>query len=167
MARRERYSDEAAGEDEAELNLTPYLDIMMNLVIFLIFSFQIIIEFRLIDVIPPSISSVQPGDNTQEDPKPTITLVITKDDYKLLSSKPETMSAVTIQNKNGKHDVKELHDHLVSWKKEFDLGTSIVFTADLDTQYDVVVAAMDAIRNDGDALLFPDVLLARPGGVAR
>lgn len=166
MSRRAHAHFEDPGEEEGELNLTPYLDIMMNLVIFLIFSFQIIIEFRLIDVIPPSISSSAPGTQSTEEPKPTITLVITEDGYKLLSSSSE-MPAVTIPIKNGKQDTKELHDRLVSWKKEFSLGTSIVFTADLATNYDVVVAAMDAIRNDGDDLLFPDVLLARPGGVAQ
>ena len=56
--------EEETGGDAAELNLTPYLDIMMNLVIFLIFSFQVIIEFRLIDVVPPAVgaSSSSPPD---------------------------------------------------------------------------------------------------------
>ena len=60
-----RYGRQSSSNDEeeqegadAELNLIPYLDIMMNLVIFLIFSFQVIIEFRLIDVIPPDRKSV-------------------------------------------------------------------------------------------------------------
>ena len=36
--------------DESELNLTPYLDIITTLVIFLVFTFQVVIEFRLIEV---------------------------------------------------------------------------------------------------------------------
>ena len=157
-----------SGEEEegadADLNLTPYLDIMMNLVIFLIFSFQVIIEFRLIDVVPPAVSSAASASASQENPKPTITLVITKDGYRLLSTSAE-MAPVEIPKKGAKYDTGELHDRLVSWKKEYGLAESIVFTADLDTQYEVVVEAMDAIRNDGKALLFPDVLLARASGV--
>lgn len=163
---RSHESDEDTGGDAAELNLTPYLDIMMNLVIFLIFSFQVIIEFRLIDVVPPAVSSAASASaNPDEKPKPTITLVITKEGYRLLSTATDTMPAVEIPKKNGKYDQTELHDRLVSWKKDFGLGDSIVFTADLDTEYTVVVEAMDAIRSDKDTLLFPDVLLARAGGV--
>ena len=40
------------------------------------------------------------------------------------------------------------------------LGTSLVLTASRDIQYKDVVAAMDAVRMDGDRFLFPDVLLA-------
>ena len=159
-------SEEESGGDSAELNLTPYLDIMMNLVIFLIFSFQVIIEFRLIDVVPPAVSSsASASSNPDEKPKPTITLVITKAGYRLLSTATDTMPAVEIPLKNGKYDLTELHDRLVSWKSEFGLGESIVFTADLETEYNVVIEAMDTIRNDKDKLLFPDVLLARAGGV--
>lgn len=155
--------EEEEGAD-SELNLVPYLDIMMNLVIFLIFSFQVIIEFRLIDVVPPAVSSQASASATPENPKPTITLVITKEGFRLLSTSEE-MPAVEIPRKNSKYDTEELHDRLVSWKKDFGLGESIVFTADLDTEYKVVVEAMDAIRSDGKDLLFPDVLLARASGV--
>lgn len=157
--------EEETGGDAAELNLTPYLDIMMNLVIFLIFSFQVIIEFRLIDVVPPAVGASSSSAGPQEEPKPTITLVITKEGYRLLSSATDVMPAVEIPLVGGEYDHEELHDKLVDWKRDFGLGESIVFTADLDTEYMVVVAAMDAVRSDGDDLLFPDVLLARAGGV--
>lgn len=163
---RNRHEEDETGGDAAELNLTPYLDIMMNLVIFLIFSFQVIIEFRLIDVVPPAVSSsAAASSNPDEKPKPTITLVITKEGYRLLSTATDTMPPVEIPKKGDKYDQTELHDRLVSWKRDFGLGNSIVFTADLETEYQVVVEAMDTIRMDKDDLLFPDVLLARAGGV--
>lgn len=161
-------SREVEGEEEgadADLNLTPYLDIMMNLVIFLIFSFQVIIEFRLIDVVPPAVGSSAAASASQENPKPQPTLLITRQGYRLISSQPDLMPAVDIPKKGEKYDAAELKDRLISWKKEFGLGESIVFTADLETEYQVVVEAMDAIRMDGKEYLFPDVLLARPSGV--
>jgi biopolymer transport protein ExbD len=161
---RQRHVEEDEEGADAELNLVPYLDIMMNLVIFLIFSFQVIIEFKLIDVVPPAVGQTASASATPENPKPTITLLITKEGYRLLSTSPE-MAAIDIPLKGSKYDTAELHDRLVSWKKDYGLGESIVFTADLDTEYKVVVEAMDSIRNDGKELLFPDVLLARPSGV--
>ena len=145
---RHREEEDESGGDAAELNLTPYLDIMMNLVIFLIFSFQVIIEFRLIDVVPPAVSSAASASASQENPKPTITLVITKDGYRLLSTSSE-MAPIDIPKKGAKYDTGELHDRLVSWKKDFSLGESIVFTADLDTEYEVVVEAMTPSETTG------------------
>lgn len=167
-----RYGRQKPNHDEedtegadAELNLIPYLDIMMNLVIFLIFSFQVIIEFRLIDVIPPAFSSSGNSSGSEEKPKPTITLAITHSGYKLLSSASDIMPAIDIPKQGDKYDTEELHDRLVSWKQNFGLGESIIFMADLDIEYKVIIQSMDAIRNDGEKLLFPDVLLARqPGG---
>jgi hypothetical protein len=46
------------------------------------------------------------------------------------------------------------------WKDNYKLGTSLVLTASRDIRYKDVVAAMDAVRMDGDRFLFPDVLLA-------
>lgn len=159
------HSDDDDEGADGELNLTPYLDIMMNLVIFLIFSFQVIIEYRLIDVIPPAISSSGNSSNSEEKPKPTITLAITNSGYKLLSSAADVMPAVDIPKRGEEYDTEELHDRLVSWKQNFGLGESIIFMADLDVEYKVIIQSMDAIRNDGEKLLFPDVLLARqPGG---
>ena len=161
-----RYGHEVEeAEGESELNLIPYLDIMMNLVIFLIFSFQVIIEFRLIDVVPPALSSQASAGSSDDKPKMQVTLVISKSGYRLLSS-DSTVSPVDIPMKGKDYDPEELKDRLVSWKKDYGLGESIIFTAELDTEYSVVVAAMDAIRNDGKDLLFPDVLLARASGVA-
>ncbi len=163
--RSRRHGDEEEEGADADLNLTPYLDIMMNLVIFLIFSFQVIIEFRLIDVVPPALSSSASAGASNETPKPQPTLLITRAGYRLVSSQPDLMPAVDIPKKGEKYDTAELKDRLISWKKEFGLAESIVFTADLDTEYKIVVEAMDAIRMDGKEWLFPDVLLARPSGV--
>ena len=52
---REGLADEA--EESGELNLVPYLDIITTLVIFLIFTFQVVVEFRLIDLLPPAYSN--------------------------------------------------------------------------------------------------------------
>lgn len=41
--------------DDAELNLTPYLDVVLNLVVFLLLSFLSVSSFRLIDLETPGL----------------------------------------------------------------------------------------------------------------
>ena len=41
--------------------------------------------------------------------------------YRLLSTATDTMPPVDIPKKGQKYDTEELHDRLVSWKKDFDL----------------------------------------------
>lgn len=150
------------GEEESELNLTPYLDIITTLVIFMIFTFQVVIEYRLIDVMAPEYSSVAGGGASE--PQMTVTLVITKDGYRVLSSDPLVAPTEVPRKGDGKYDVTELRSALKRWKSELSLGESLVVIAEEATEYQVLVEAMDAVRNDGERLLFPDVVLATVGG---
>ena len=45
-----RHAAHAAPEESEELNLTPYLDVILNLVMFLLVSFTVVSSFRVIDV---------------------------------------------------------------------------------------------------------------------
>ena len=45
-------------------------------------------------------------------------------------------------------------------KEKFGDETKVIITANPDITYEVVVAAMDAIRSEGGRILFPDVNLA-------
>lgn len=147
-------------EGEGELNLIPYLDIITNLVIFLVFSFQVIIEFRLIGIVPPAHGSGGGGSATEQ-PMSITTIIHTKG-YRIVGSN-DIMGAIEIPLKDGKHDTDRLHDELVRLKREYSLAEQMVVTASLSTEYKVIVATMDAARNDGKAWLFPDIMLARGG----
>jgi biopolymer transport protein ExbD len=146
--------------DGTELNLTPYLDIITTLVIFMIFTFQVVIEFRLIDVFVPQYGPKN-ASMEQEDPdKPTVTvtLFITDDGFKVVASTGIAPSEVP--KKGDKYDYDALHETLVTWKDKLELGESIILIAGDKIEYQTVVETMDAIRNDGKHLLFPDVALA-------
>jgi biopolymer transport protein ExbD len=45
-------------------------------------------------------------------------------------------------------------------KDKFNDETKVIINADSQITYEAVVAAMDAIRNEGSRQLFPDVLLS-------
>lgn len=147
-----------------ELNLVPYLDVVTTLVIFLIFTFQVVIEFRLIELLPPAYSTTarNPSENPT-DPQVTLTLIITRDRYRLVTSNAEYGTA-EIPTEGGEYDNEKLTQELYDVKRELGLGESLILTASDDIEYNVVVAAMDAAREFEGRLLFPDVLLAKASG---
>jgi biopolymer transport protein ExbD len=146
-------SDEAA---EAELNLVPYLDIMVNLVIFLLFTFQVVIEVCRIDLVTPAYGE-EPGTSTQVDPKKlvTITVAVHKTGYTLLSDNPE----MTV--------IERLRRELATWKENFDLAEGLVMVGSDTTEYSDIVLTMDAIREYKGKPFFPDIVLAQNAGVVR
>ena len=157
-----RWQQEAGGAAEAaeaELNLVPYLDIMVNLVIFLLFSFQVVIEVCRIDLLAPAYGEAASGGT----PGTTITLAIHKNGYTVLSS-DAAMGVIDIPLKDGDWDREQLHTKLADWKRTYALLDNIIITAEPRLPYEVVVRTMDAIRLDGNSNLFPGVTLARAAG---
>jgi biopolymer transport protein TolR len=152
-------------EESGELNLVPYLDIITTLVIFLIFTFQVVIEFRLIDLLPPAYSAnARNAQDTPSDKDVTLTLIITPEGYRLVTNKMELGTAEVPKKADGTYDNDKLTEELFNVKRSLGLGESLILTATDDTEYRVVVGAMDAARMFEGQLLFPDVLLAKAGG---
>ena len=96
--------------DEGELNLTPYLDIITTLVIFLVFTFQVVIEFRLIEVIPPAFGATANKAQTPPDERPvTVTLIITSAGYRLLTDRDDLILPAEMSKKpDGTYDTVKL-----------------------------------------------------------
>jgi biopolymer transport protein TolR len=144
---------------EGELNLVPYLDIMVNLVMFMLFSFQVILEMNVIDLVTPAYGASQAAAGDPDQKTRVITLVVTDQGYTLLSS-DETMARIDIPRRGKDFDDEQLKVKAAEWKDNYQLGTSLVLTAARNVEYKDIIGAMDAVRMDGDRFLFPDVLLA-------
>src|SRR5690349_8101275 len=110
--------------DEGELNLTPYLDIITTLVIFLVFTFQVVIEFRLIEVIPPAFGVSAQKPQVQPTEKPVnVTLVITSQGYRLLTDRDDLITPAELPKKaDGKYDTERLKQMAISFKNNLHLG---------------------------------------------
>ncbi len=163
MRARHHHDHDLFEMDESELNLVPYLDIITALVIFLIFTFQVIIEFRLIEIIPPAFgASAQQAQEKPEEKPVNVTLFITDSGYLLQTDRDDLIAPAAIAlQADGTYDTERLKQTAISFKRTLNLGESLILIAEDDIQYDVVVEAMDAIRMDGKGWLFPDVLLAK------
>ena len=155
MARRFHHEEEEI--DDSDLNLTPYLDIITTLVIFMIFTFQVVIEFRMIDVFAPAMVAGDGGAAAEQ--KLAVTLVITKTGHYLAAS-DGSFQAVPKAG-DGKYDFVELKRQLIRWKEDFQLEEGITVTPEADIEYAVVVETMDNIRRYEKGWLFPDVVLGK------
>jgi len=157
---REEHVDE--GEESGELNLIPYLDIITTLVIFLVFTFQVVIEFRLIELLPPASNATDSNPNQIDaSEQVTLTLVITRDSYVLMTNRAEFGTEEIPKKADGTYDNAKLTTTLARIQHDLNLPGSLIMTADDATEYKVIVAAMDAARTTADGKrLFPDVLLA-------
>lgn len=163
MSRRRSHFEDPSEEaaDSGELNLIPYLDMVTTLVIFLIFTFQVVVEFRLIELLPPAYSATaRNASDTPEEPQVTLTLIITSEGYRIVTNRPE-LGTAEIPRKGGAYDNSKLTQELLTVKNSLSLGESLIVTAADEIEYKDVVAAMDAARQFEGKLLFPDILLAK------
>lgn len=151
----------ASTDSSEELNLIPYLDIMVNLVIFLLFSFKVVLELVQIELMAPAYgaSTASASDNQNKQP---LTVVVTRKGFTVLSTDPTVEGRMDIPvRSNGDYDTDKLHNKLVEYRDTLGLGTNVIITADMDVPYKTIVLTMDAARENEGEPLFPDVMLAR------
>lgn len=164
---REEHEDEEM--ENGEINLVPYLDIVTNVIMFLMMTTTFAAALANINVTSPTKSSVG-GSASDAPPKQdlNLTLQISERGFTIAAS-----GAVLYENDvpgriptlpkidGGKnYDYAGLTRKMKQIKEQFADETKVIITANPDITYEVVVAAMDSIRADGPKNLFPDVNLA-------
>jgi hypothetical protein len=71
-----------------------------------------------------------------------------------------TTNVPTIPLKSGEYDYARLTQQIRTIKDHYPEETRVILNANPDIPYEKVVAVMDAVRNDGPKVLFPEVLLS-------
>ncbi len=159
-------------QESGELNIIPYLDILMNLIIFILLSMTGLAAFGILNVSAPNYGAG--GGGTEEKPPLLLTLAISPKGFFLaatggvLPGQAEGAVAAapgegvpTIPKKaDGTYDYDSLNTKMKEVKTAFPTESKVVIAADKDIQYEVLVLSMDAVRETSDhKLLFPDVTL--------
>ncbi|MDX2020595.1 MAG: biopolymer transporter ExbD [Deltaproteobacteria bacterium] len=157
--RRMREHAEEAEEETGELNLVPYMDIVTNIIIFLLASVVNSIALGNVNVSLPTIGSG--GGAAQEEPeKPPLNLTITAGAKGFIIAASGGVMPI-IPKKGEIYDYKGLTTKLMEIKKEFPDETKATFNADAGTEYRIVVETLDAMREDTNHnLMFPDVVFS-------
>ncbi|WP_426751363.1 ExbD/TolR family protein [Myxococcus sp. Y35] len=155
-------------EESGELNIVPYLDILMNLIIFMLLSITGLATFGIINVNAPAYGGPTAGmtqENPDDAPKLTLSVLISKKGH-FVSSENAILGeagAPTIPVKaDGTHDFGALNAKMVEIKSAFPQETKVIVGADPDVPYETLTQTLDAIRETQGRerrLLFPDVTL--------
>jgi biopolymer transport protein ExbD len=163
-------------EKTGELNIVPYLDIMVNLTMFMLVSMTSVIQFGVLNVVAPPIGPSAASSASPDQPKKELQLSVligTKGFFLasangiLADSKGDPkapidtkVAAPTIPLKaDGKFDYETLTKKMVDIKHQFKDERKVTISADKTVAYEVLVQTMDAVRNDGPEKLFDLVQL--------
>jgi len=173
----EEHEDEEM--ENGELNLVPYLDIVTNVIMFLMMTTTFAAAMASINVSAPTTAAAGAVSDKPIQEKQDLNLTVS------ISDKGYTIAASgTVLGENGIngrlptlpkvqrpcgpnntmalcYDIGGLTAKMREIKDHFQDETKVIINANAEITYETVVAAMDAIRVDAaQKTLFPDVVLA-------
>ncbi|HLT29249.1 MAG TPA: biopolymer transporter ExbD [Myxococcaceae bacterium] len=165
-------------EEMGELNLVPYLDILMNLIIFMLMSITGLAAFGVLNVSAPAYGSATAGAGGAQQEEPFhLSIQIGKEGFYVSSNRAILGQAEgsagdgegagtrppTIPLKaDGTYDFEALNRQMIRVKDAFPQESQVILVAEPAVSYDTLVQVMDAVRETQGAkrrLLFPDVNL--------
>lgn len=158
-------------EETGELNIVPYLDILMNLIIFMLLSITGLATFGILNVNAPSYGAPSAGmtQEGQDEQKLTLSVLISKKGHfvssqnAILGQEGAAADQPTVPVlADGAYDFKALNAKMVEIKAAFPAETKVIVGADPDIPYEALTQTLDAIRETQASphrLLFPDVTL--------
>jgi biopolymer transport protein ExbD len=165
-APKEHAPDEAGGE----LNIVPFLDIIMNVLMFVLATVSVTFT-ATIDTFPPRAGS---GARAPTTPTLGLTILVVPDGFSLKARGgnvapgcSDTGPGIAIPKKDNDYDYTALKTCAAKLKgaaPEFKEEMGVTVSANPPIPYQVVISTMDAVRNDEQGEpMFPDVTF----GVAR
>jgi biopolymer transport protein ExbD len=154
-----------AGEEAGELNIVPYLDIIMNILMFVLASVAVTF-ITSIDTTPPS----KGGGKVRADVSSkalNLNVFIVNEGISVKTSGgnlapgcQEPGSGIAIPKVNGVNDYTSLTacaKRIKNLRPEFKEEDQVTIVANADVDFKTIIATMDALRADGEEELFPDV----------
>jgi len=159
MRRMKDHHDELE-EETGEINLVPYMDIVTNIIIFLLASVVNQVALGNVNVTVPTLSAAGAANLEELPPKPPLNLTVTVGATGFTIAASGGVLPLIPKLASGQYDYKTLTTKLLEIKAIPGNGdeTKVNFNADANTSYDIVVATLDAMRqDDGGKVLFPDV----------
>jgi biopolymer transport protein TolR len=167
-------------EEVGELNIVPYLDILMNLIIFMLLSMTGLAAFGILNVNAPNYGGASAGAaDPSEGPKLLLTVGISAKGFYVAAvggvlggeapavegqppAQPGQGEPTIPKKADGSFDYAALNAQMQTIKKAFPNETKVIVAAQNEIPYEALVGTMDACREtlgSDHRLLFPDVTL--------
>jgi biopolymer transport protein ExbD len=154
-----------AGSEGGELNVVPYLDIIMNIMMFVLAT----VSVAFVTTINTSAASANPGHVYVPPTGLRLTALITGEGVALKTASASFApgcegvgTGVTVPNRGGVYDLTGLTAcvrRIKATVPEAEKETQVTLTASPGVPYATVVGVMDALRADEQGELFPEVTL--------
>lgn len=164
MSRGQR--DSGLEVEVGELNLVPYLDIMVNLVLFMLMSITSFLSFTMLNASIPQLSPNAATAQEQLKKKELLLMVrVTKEGFIVDPSVQggKALPKTQIPKVKGEYQFEALKKRGSSIKGLFPKEEKVLILAHESVKYDDIIKTMDALRDketDGDEGLFPSVTLS-------
>jgi biopolymer transport protein ExbD len=145
-------------EETGELNIVPYLDVVVNLVMFMLLSMTGLITLGVLNVSAPKIGGEGGAAAAAADqgPRLLLTVAIGKQGFYIAgaggvlgsdaNASDLTRPPTVALRADGKYDYQELSRQLAAIKEKFPSETQVILSADGEVVYDVLIQTMDACR---------------------
>jgi biopolymer transport protein ExbD len=161
------WHEPAPGEEAGEIQLVPYLDIIINILVFVLVSISVIF-MSTIDTVPPSVGGGKVRDSVSSK-KLNLSVFITNKGIAFKTSGGSIATGcdnvgggVTIPSRDNAEEPYDLPAitacarKLKSARPEFDEETQVTITANPGIEYQHVINVLDALRVDEKGELFPE-----------
>jgi biopolymer transport protein TolR len=171
IRKRAHAADLDPSEVVGELNIIPFLDIVVNLIMFLLATSEYVLLISQIHSDLPQIARGRA--RTQEEVTTPLNLNVTVTENGVLVSgsggklapgctsiDPAGSRSITVALKGKSYDWPALGECAAKIKGQFTGEDTVTVSADPQIQYEHLVAAMDAVRGKTGSELFPKVLVS-------
>lgn len=177
-----RYRKKQEEQEIGELNIVPYLDIVTNLVMFMLLSMVGLISLGVIDVSTPQITRKAGASEAQSGEQQLgLTVGIAKKGFYIYMTgrligeeaapgqEEQAQSQPTVPLRGADYDYAGLTEKVLQIKDKFPKEEKVILAAEPDIPYDIIIRTMDACREkittgaDGipeKKVLFPFVWLS-------
>ena len=139
-----------------EIALVPYLDVMMNLVIFMLVTIASFMPLGILTIYPPAIRTDDAAEATTPPPSIQFTVAISLDTGFFVST-ADNPPAPIAKAPNGDFNYDELAKRAVALKEKHKEERTVTIVADRAVRYEVLIKTMDALRYKDGKNLFDDV----------
>lgn len=153
-----------------ELNLVPYMDIMVNLVLFMLYNITSFLSFTVLNASIPQLSPDAGQAVAQLQKKSLLLMVrVTEEGFVVdpsVQGGPQIPRSQIPKTSAKAFDFKTLRQQAVSLKQQFPDETKVLVIAEGSVIYDDIIKSMDSLREEPAVektpakLLFPDVTLS-------
>jgi biopolymer transport protein TolR len=181
FVRRKRVKASHGEVEMGELNIVPYLDIVVNLIMFILVAQATMVALGVIDVTAPTYASLAPGPAPTPDPAKDLklTIGIAKEGF-FIAGKGAVLgdeaagvgTELTADNvakrpptiplrADGTYDYPALTLKLRQIKTLYPDAKEVFLAADAAVPYEVIVKTLDHSREDSRGPLFPNVAFSK------